>query len=228
METVTGFLNLPVRTTNDNKFSIYQMTQESIIPKQFTGGKTGATASVKASSVRAAAALFEEAKQRLFDINNWQNICGGKGASFELTDKHGNELPHNQPEVGNLIKIKLPAPPNKKGDGYDWVRIEKIENTTNPDNDEEIVGFRVRPVSNPADHSAKSAHFYTNTTTSSFLVIRRASRVYAMERGRNEQPNPAGGLWNRIRNTLVAIGAMLGLAVPQWKMLVNGILGQKK
>lgn len=204
------------------------MTQENIIPKQFIGAKTGATSSVRASSVQAATALFNEAKQRLLDINNWQNLCGGKGATFQLVDKHGNALPQTKPEVGNLIKIKLPAPSNKKGDGYDWVRIEKFENTTNLISDEEIVGFRVRPVSNPADHSEESAHFYTNDATSSFLVVRRASTVYAMERGRNEQPNPVGGFWNKIRNTIIAFGAMMGLAVPQWKMLVNGIVRQKK
>ncbi|WP_343636270.1 hypothetical protein [Fluviicola sp.] len=203
------------------------MAQKNIIPKQIVGGKTGATASVKTSSVEAAKVLFEEAKHRLFAINNWQKVCGGKGASFLLTDKHGNPLTQTTPEIGNLIKIKLPAPPNKQGDGYDWVRIETFENTTNPVNDEETVGFRVRPVSNPADHSGESAHFYTSDATSSFLVIRRGSRVYALERGRNEQPNPSGGFWNKIRNILIALAAMLGLAVPQWKMLVNGIVGKK-
>lgn len=203
------------------------MAQENIIPKQTIGAKTGATSSVRTSSVQAAKVLFNEAKQRLFDINNWQNICGGKGAAFQLVDKHGNALSQTEPEVGNLIKIKLPAPSNEKGDGYDWVRIEKFENTANPDIDEEVVGFRVRPVSNPADHSEESAHFYTNDATSSFLVVRRASWVYAMERGRNEQPNPAGGFWNKVRNIIIALGAMMGLAVPQWKMLVNGILRKK-
>lgn len=203
------------------------MTSEKLIPKQLVGAKTGATASVKKSSAEAAVTLFREAKQRLFDINNWQNVCGGKGATFQLTDKHGNPLPHTTPEVGNLIKIKLPAPANQKGDGYDWVRIEAFENTGNRGNDEETVGFRVRPVSNPADHSEESAHFYTSDATSTFLVVRSASTVYAMERGRNEQPNPSGSFWNKIRNVLIALGAMLGLAVPQWNMLVNGILRKK-
>src|SRR4051794_37163262 len=114
------------------------MTQERIIPKQFIGAKTGATSSVKASSAEAAKALFNEAKHRLFDINNWQKVCGGKGAAFQLMDKHGNALSQTKPEVGNLIRIKLPAPSNEKGDGYDWVRIEEFENTTNLSNDEEI------------------------------------------------------------------------------------------
>jgi hypothetical protein len=49
-----------------------------------------------------------------------------------------------------------------------------------------------------------------------------------MERGRNERPNPVGGFWNRIRNIIIALAAMLGLSVPQWKMLVNGIIRQKR
>jgi hypothetical protein len=202
-------------------------TSPHIVPKQVTGSRTGATSKLKTASAEAAEKLFTEAKTRLLDINNWYRFCGKKGAEFCLTDARGNPLRQTHPETGNLIRIRLPAPSNEKGDGYDWVRIEAWENSKDPAKDEETLGFRVRPVSNPADRSNESAHFYTREATSSFLVKRKGMTVYALERGRNEKPNPTGGLLNKLRNTIVALAAMIGLSVPQWKLLTAALLEPK-
>jgi len=207
---------------------------KSLVPKQVKGSSTGASSRLVASSARSAVKLYARAKLRLMDINNWYEICGRKGAKFTLTDAKGNPLPGADPRVGNLIRIELPAPRNGAGDGFDWVRIEAFENSGEPDAKssewkwEEAFGFRVRPVSNPGDSSSESAHFYTSEATSTFLVIRKGTMVCAIERGRNEKPNPAGGFLNKIRNFFVALGAKMGLSVPQWKMLTDGILGGKR
>jgi hypothetical protein len=200
---------------------------EQIVPEQVTGSKTGATSKVKAPSIRAAIAWFNEAKLRLLDVNNWHAITGGKGAEFYLTDENGNPLPDGKAAVGNLIKIALPAPGNETGDGYDWVRIEAFEQHTDATGFEDVFGFRVRPVSNPQSRSDRSAHFYTSDATSSFLVVRRGITLYAMERGRNEKPNPSGGFLNKVRNAVIAVAAMLGLSKPQWKLLTGAILEPK-
>jgi len=196
---------------------------QELVPRQKKGSETGATTKKRLSSRYAAKALFSDAKARLLAINNWYALCGNTGAEFRLTDEHGNFI-HTAPEVGNLIRINLPAPPNATGDGYDWVRIEKFDQQKELLTDEELFGFRVRPVSNPRNRVDDSAHFYTSDATSTFLVYRKSLVVHAMERGRNEVPNPAGSILNRIRNSIIAFFAMRGLAVPQWKKLVNGIL----
>jgi hypothetical protein len=197
---------------------------KQLVPQQKTGQKTGATSKLKAPTRHAALVLFAESKSRLLDINNWQKLCGNKGAEFQLTDENGIHLNTKKPETGNLIKIKLPAPANQNGDGYDWVRIEKFESAKDLIKDEELFGFRVRPVSNPNNRTSGSAHFYTNEASSTFLIYRISSVVYAMELGRNEKPNPTGSLLNKIRNFAIAIVAMLGLSKPQWKSLTDGIL----
>jgi len=197
---------------------------DELVPQQVTGSATGATSKLHAVSVRAALKTFAKARARLLDVNNWYNYCGKKGAEFQLTDHNGNPLSTSQPEIGNLIRIRLPAPSNDKGDGYDWVRIEQFESSSSSDNDEQVFGFRVRPVSNPKDRTNESAHFYTSEATSSFLVRRKGAIVFAMERGRNEKPNPTGAFLNKLRNFFVAVAAMLGMAVPQWKMLTRAIL----
>lgn len=198
---------------------------EKHIPKQQVGVKTCATAERKLSSHDLAIKLFNAAKIRLTDVNQWFKIAGSNGAEFQLTDAFGQEI-NSFPVTGNLIRIKLPGPPNKMGDGFDWVRIEKFEDEKKISEEEEIYGFRVRPVKNPLDNTNKSAHFYTNDATNSFLVYRKKNIVYVVQRGRNEVPNPSGSLFNKIRNIIIAIPAMLGLSKPQWLLLVAGILGK--
>lgn len=198
---------------------------ENIIPAQKKGTKTGATSRVDAATRHDAINLFKESKTRLLDINNWHRLCGKGSAVFQITDEQGLPLNANKPIIGNLVRIELPAPPNNSGNGYDWVRLEKFETEKNLLKDEEIFGFTVRPVANPLDAAKESAHFYTNAATSTFLVMRNANSVLAMERGRNKKPNiKAGSLLTKLRNIVVAIAAMIGFATPQWKSLVKGII----
>src|SRR3954466_12987694 len=137
-----------------------------VIPKQFIGNESGATYKLKMDTRHDALLLFQAACKRLLDINSWQKLCGGSGAEFALTDKHGQLLQSSDPKVGNLIRIKLPAPSNAEGDGYDWVRIEEFVKNKTLVSDSEIFGFRVRPVENPKNKTGNSAHFYTDDATS--------------------------------------------------------------
>jgi hypothetical protein len=197
----------------------------TIIPPQQRGLRTGASTSEEAPTRHDAILLFEEAKRRLLDINNWHSLCGPGSATFQLTDDGGRELRDVKPETGHLIRISLPAPPNAEGDGYDWVRIEEIENKKDMLKDQNIFGFRVRPVNNPLSTRGKTAHFYTSGATSTFLIIRVSSVVKAMEKGRNEVVN-AGmpAVVDGVRNFFVALGAWLGFSKSQWGKLVKGII----
>jgi hypothetical protein len=197
----------------------------TLIPAQYKGLSTGASTHSESPTRHQAILLFELAKQRLLDVNNWDKLCGEVTAAFQLTDKEGNVIRNRQPQIGDFIRIKLPAPPNAEGDGYDWVRIEEFENSKDLLKDEEIFGFRVRPVYNPQDPGPDPAHFYKSTATSTFLIVRTSSMVTALERGRNEVPNSAPyAIWNKLRNFAVAIGAWFGLAQSQWGKLVKGFI----
>lgn len=197
----------------------------TLVPAQQRGLKTGASSEEETATRHDAILLFEKAKRRLLDVNRWQELAGPGSAEFRLCDAHGNEINNKAPATGDLIRIKLPAPPNTEGSGYDWVRIEEFENQKDLLKDQDIFGFRVRPVKNPLDPDTGTAHFYKSSATSTFLVIRSSSRVTAMEKGRNEIPNsiPAA-LYSRVRNLFVAIGAWIGLSKTQWGKLVRGII----
>ncbi|MDF2449939.1 MAG: hypothetical protein K0R26_2443 [Bacteroidota bacterium] len=195
------------------------------VPAQKKGGHTGAQHSVKATNRKEALQIFEDARKRLLNINRWQNICGSGSAEFRLTDKNGQTLNFVKPRIGNLIRIKLPAPKNQSGKGFDWVRIEAFKHTKDQLNDEEQYGFRVRPVQNPFEKDGESAHFYTSDASSTFLISRKGRILTAKEFGRNEIPNSnPQSLLNKIRNIIIAVAAMAGFAKPQWKKLMKGIL----
>jgi hypothetical protein len=199
-------------------------TPSKLTPPQRKGKYTVVKEKVKCASRNEAVTLFRESKKRLQDINHWYDISG-KGGVFKMTDAEGKII-EGLPDIGNLIRIELPAPGNHSGDGYDWVRIEEIidDSTKN----KEIYTFRVRPVTNPLERNLETSHFYTNDATSTFTVERKRNMVAAMEEGRNEVPNVQGSFFNKLRNMVVAISAMIGLSKPQWKALLKGILNINK
>jgi hypothetical protein len=197
----------------------------TLIPVQYKGAKTGASTHAETATRHDAILLFDEAKRRLLDVNHWHKLCGPGSATFQLTDAEGNEIRNRAPEVGDLIRIKLPAPPNAEGKGFDWVRVEEFENTKDLLKDQDIFGFRVRPVRDPSNRAEDAAHFYTSSATSTFLIMRVSSIVTALERGRNEVPNNKPlAILNKIRNLVIAVGAWIGISHSQWGKLVKGII----
>lgn len=196
----------------------------TLVPSQYKGAKTGASEYAETTTRHDAILLFEVAKKRLLEINNWHKLCGPASAHFQLTDEKGQEV-SSLPQTGNYIRIKLPAPPNTEGKGYDWVRIEEFENRKDLLKDQDIFGFRVRPAHNPIDPGTKPDHFYKSTATSTFLITRVSTKVTALEKGRNEVPNNnTAGFLNGLRNIVISIGAWIGFSKSQWGRLMKGII----
>jgi hypothetical protein len=197
---------------------------KDIIPENEDGIETNTSHAIKASSKSEAIKLFETAKERLQDLNNWDKFCGTGSAIFRLTDAQGKDV-SRKPEIGDHFKIDLPAPGTKSGDGYDWVRIEAIEDKSDSSAIEESFAIRVRPCENPENNQQDTAHFLKEDATSSFIVERENKKVTASVHGRNEKPNTdSHSIVDRIRNTLVGLGAVAGISKLQWKKLVKGLL----
>lgn len=197
-----------------------------IIPKQNRGAETKAIARKKCNTERQAIDLFRVAAARLLDINNWGDFASKLSAIFSLTDNNGVTISNKIPEVGNLIRIQLPGPPNIDGSGYDWVRIEKIEEEKDKFRKREFLQLQVRPVENPFDKKKETqAHLYTVDATSTFAVVRKNKTVWVFELGRHELVNTrVNSFVNNARNLLVSVAAFIGLSTSQWKLLINGIL----
>ena len=204
------------------------MTQiNKIVPEQKTGVQTGASSILHFKSINDAKKKYNEASERLLQVNNWSDFAGDISSEFCLTSATGERLHHSIAQIGNLIRIKLPAPRNEEGKGYDWVCIEEIISEGSASTQEQSIAMTVRPIAAPNTNNTVVAHFYTAEATSTFLVLRKDNSVAAIELGRNEKPNMQGSFCNSVRNFFITIGAWMGFAKKQWQSLMEGILQPK-
>ena len=194
------------------------------IPQQLKGAHTNTEHSVTANTKEEAHALFKMGCNRLLNINAWNKLCGTASADFRLINKNGEE-DNSLAKENDYFKIDIPGLGPASGEGYDWVKVEKIEDRTNSSVDEESFLLRVRPSTNPNNDIDDIAHFLSDEATSSFVISRKDKTVTASVFGRNEVPNKnAEKVVDKIRNALVGVGAIAGGSKIQWKLLVTGLL----
>ncbi len=197
-----------------------------IIPEQFTGKEIVAEASAEFEDNTKATRFYEVAKGRLLNCNNWHKIAEGISTTFQLIDKNGDEV-NRKAEKGDYFKIDIPGPGSKAGKGYDWVFIEDLKEVT--ENDVKSTGFRVRPTVNPKGESNDVAHFYAESATSSFIVTREGKTVLATIVDRNIQPNKdPESVVDKIRDTVVGVGALTSFSKIQWQNLADGLIKQEE
>jgi len=197
--------------------------KKDLIPFQYTGKASNTSYTIEASNNLQAQQIFLNARNKLFHVNEWHASAGRATAVFQLTDANGKEV-ERAVQPGDYFRIDIPGPDNQKGAGYDWVRVEEVE--------EQIkhhyhvwAAIKVRPAAAPITNEKSTSHFFANEATSSFLVERRGCTVVASVFCRNEKPNDeVEGIFDVVRNTIVAVSAMLGFSKPQWKSLVKGII----
>ncbi|HEY0654783.1 MAG TPA: hypothetical protein VGD65_16715 [Chryseosolibacter sp.] len=194
------------------------------VPQQKEGTSKDIDHTIKAADENDARKLFMIARNRLVDVNRWKEFSGPASAGFRLTDQNGNELSRTV-EKGDLFKIALPAPGPAEGKGYDWVKVEAIEETGNPNGEKESIAIRVRPTQSPLTEGEETAHFFKDKATSSFVIERNGTEVTAAVYGRNEVPNTeTNNLIDKVRNAIVGSTAILGFSNVQWKSLLKGLV----
>ncbi len=196
--------------------------EKSIIPGNEEGAQSNTEASANFASTHEAKLFYEVVKHRLININQWHHVAGALSADFKLTDVAGNEVDRH-PIKGDHFKIDIPGPGSITGDGYDWVKIEEIEEKKEVE--EESISILVRPATNPTNALQDIAHFFSEDATSCFIVQRNNTTVTAGVYGRNEKPNTgAEKAVDKARNTAIATGAVTVFSKLQWKSLVNGLV----
>ncbi len=192
------------------------------VPDQQTGTEMNAVEKIELASEADAKRFFETVKSRLLDINHWSEFASVPMSAFSLTDAQGIPV-QRKATNGDYIKIDIPGPGSKTGEGNDWVIIEQIREEVQ--DGAEVLSMTVRPAANPSNDDDHTAHFLSDEATSTFQVKRFENVISAEEHGRNEVPNTdTGHTMDNIRNTFVGWGAKLGFSYPQWKSLVSGLL----
>jgi hypothetical protein len=198
-----------------------------VLPTQETGRQTDFTHEETFDNLASACAAFKQAAERMLSINNWHEYAGAGSAKFTLTNNLGDELFGFAAE-GFYISIDLPGPGPDAGDGLEWVMIEKLTADGSSETAEEYITMTVRPVPDPRKSDLEIAHFYTDTSTSTFIVRRDGRVVSAGAHGRNETPNNQDvDLFDKVRNTAIGLMARIGLSGMQWQKLVNGLIEYK-
>jgi SpoIIAA-like len=192
---------------------------EKLLPAQVKGTATTTTGQVVAATTEDAQIIFERASERLQDVNQWAETCGAS-SSFQLTDDQGAPL-QGWANIEDFIRIDLPGPGGREGEGYDWVQVEKIEPSG------EIFLVQVRPSRNPCiKNSTEIAHFLESSATRTFIIERKGVVVTASVYGRNEVPNSrkTASTIDKWRNAAVGSVGAMGLSKIQWRTLVEGLL----
>jgi hypothetical protein len=193
-----------------------------LIPNQYVGKEIEADASVELTSDSEGKAYYLDTKDRLLDVNNWHHIAGIISAEFQVVDNAGQDIDRHV-QKGDFIRIDIPGPGSKAGDGYDWVFVEVLLEQNNED--VETIGFRVRPSQNPLGDNSDTAHFYSKEGTSNFIVMREGKKIISWIVDRNIKPNDQpSSLLDKIRDSAVGIGALSMFSKAQWQALAKGFV----
>jgi hypothetical protein len=201
------------------------MSENELIPQQEQGSSSDTFHSIECDTEEQAVDLFNTAKQRLLNVNEWEQLTGIASADFQLTDRYGKEVQRSVQRLDHF-RINIPGPGNVTGKGYDWVRVEEIHEEN--EEDQTAVYIKVRPATNPQNSDPEVAHFFDDDATSTFTVKRYGKKVTAAVHGRNEKPNThSDNLLDKARNAIVSVTALNGFSKLQWKQLVKGLIEGK-
>ena len=193
-----------------------------MVPPQFKGQEIEIEATQDLEKEEEAQHLYEIAKKKLLNVNDWNKIAGAVTARFQIVDKNGNEV-QREIQKGDYLRIDIPGPGSKEGDGFDWVLVEELKKIDHPS--VQSAGFRVRQTVNPFGHKNETAHFYSKEATSSFIIIREKTKVIAWIIDRNLRPNTdQESLTDKIRDMAVGMSAIAGFSKMQWQGLADGLI----
>ena len=197
--------------------------KQEIIPENETGKHVDLFEKVRLETGEEAVRVYTRARRKLFHPATWKPMTGTVAADFKspFPEQTGGGNPI---AAGDYLSIDIPGPGLSAGDGHDWVKVERIEENIDPEADESIA-MTVEVCENPGHPEKGIAHFFAEGASSTFIITRKKETVKASYHGRNERPNlenPALG--DKIRNTVVAFGAMAGMSALQWKAFLKGLL----
>jgi len=203
-----------------------ELASNDIFSNQQDGAIVNAETIAEPGDAGVAEVIFQVARMRLMDVNQWHHLAGNSLAHFQLTDQHGNIIDGPVSE-GCHFRINIPGPGTQQGGGFDWVQVERVVEYAHQNT--KGVAIQVRPSSNPLTKSDITAHFYSGQSTSIFAVSINNRRVTASVYDKNLKPNnDSDKAVDLIRNAVIGTVGILGLSKLQWQRLTDGLLEQSK
>lgn len=193
----------------------YKIDIQDFLPVNRIGSENNAVTFLRYDTDSEILEKFKMLKKNLLNINGW-NVNSGKNPTKFFLYKENLDDKSFLAEENDLVKIKIPAPANKLGRGFDWVKILKIQEIER--NDFQAILIQMKPHSCPESKGKGIAHFYTDDATSTFILAKENKTIQLSVHGRNEIPNTKNiGFINALRNYFVANGGIFGGSKIQWQ-----------
>jgi len=193
----------------------YKIDIQDLLPVNKKGSKNNASADILFEKQDEADEYFERLSKNLLKINDWKVNAGKNPTVFFIYNKD-NQKRHELVEENDLVKIKMPAPKNKLGNGFDWVIVTQLKIIEKPDL--KVFLLQMKPHICPENINGGVAHFYTEDATNTFILSKRNKTIQLSVHGRNEIPNTKKvGFLNACRNFFVAGGGIFGGSKMQWQ-----------
>ncbi len=193
-----------------------------MIPEHRQGKRVDCSSASEFENIQDAQQFFAVAKERLLNINKWNEVAVLPSSVFQITDSSGKHV-EKSAQQGDLVKIDIIGPGLPSSEGFDWVQVEQILEEETSEGKQ--IALTLRPTIDPTNPDQDIAHFFKNVATSTFVLQQNNTQVLAKYAGRNEIINDENnGILDNIRNILIGLAAKLGGSVPQWKALVAGIV----
>ena len=194
-----------------------------IIPANNVGKAVDLEHCVTEDSIEEAGTTFKRACKRLLNPPVWHQLSGAISASFKLETQSKVDA-HRLAQINDFLVIDIPGPGSTAGDGYDWVKVDNIVENADPAA-EQSFGMTLKAAPNPDKPEQGIAHFFGEGATSTFIIKRNSHTVTVSYHGRNELPNTKTASFpDKIRNSIIAAGALAGISELQWMALIKGLL----
>jgi len=197
------------------------MENKNIVPENEEGKQVDLSRELIKQTKEEALQAYKTACERLLHPAAWKSLTGKLSADFSAADEY---VKHGTVKEGDYIQIDIPGPGLSAGDGHDWVVVERLAKNPDPAADESLA--MVVKVSTHPDHPEKGiAHFFADGASSTFMIKRKDKMITASYHGRNEKPNLENpDVTDKLRNAVVATGALMGISELQWTALIEGFL----
>lgn len=160
---------------------------------------------VKLNSIEDADEYFLVAKDRLLDVNEWNDILANNKSIFALTDTHGQKL-HRDAHTGDMIRASI-FDNNQSKDR--WLHIDKIQYDNFPDINSEEISMNLKLTYSPSGNGIDLSKYSEDEQQFTVVINRTQSLV-------------------GIKNTPINKNALFDIPVANINRLLEGIIDIKE
>jgi hypothetical protein len=169
--------------------------------------------------------LFKNAREKLININQWNELVGSQTTCFQLVTPAG-QLMEASAGSNSYVRVDIAGKGSETGYGYDWLQIEDWVDMEDENENLSLLSFSLRPSVNPEQKNEKTAHYFSADSSITMLLRREANNVKMSVFETNLVINPVAekSVAGTIRQTLIGSAGVCGLTNNEWEEIVRNLL----